>query len=52
VSAERIVDKERDNSCDYFVIKGSSKGNIDKAVEAKKALEALFKNSTPHSPRS
>jgi hypothetical protein len=43
VSAERIVDKERANFCDYFVLKGSRKGNVNRAREAKKALEALFK---------
>jgi hypothetical protein len=43
VSAERIVVKERANFCDYFVPKGSPLGNLDKAQEAKNALEALFK---------
>ena len=43
VSAERIVDKERANFCDYFVLKGSRKGNVNRTREAKKALEALFK---------
>jgi hypothetical protein len=43
VAAERIVDKERANFCDYFVVRGSHRGNVSKAQEAKKALEALFK---------
>lgn len=43
VSAERIVDKERANFCDYFVPRGSSRGNVNKTLEAKQALEALFK---------
>ena len=43
VSAERIVDKERANFCDYFVLKGSRQGSVNRAQEAKKALEALFK---------
>ncbi|MBW2030950.1 MAG: hypothetical protein JRH06_05195 [Deltaproteobacteria bacterium] len=45
VSAERIVDKERANFCDYFIIRGSKEGSgsHNRTVEAKKALEALFK---------
>ncbi|MGD8230079.1 MAG: hypothetical protein PVI20_20050 [Desulfobacteraceae bacterium] len=45
VSAERIVDKERANLCDYFALRGSKggRGGSDKVKEAKKALEALFK---------
>ena len=43
VSAERIVDKERSNFCDYFVPRGSAQGNVNKAQDAKTALEALFK---------
>jgi hypothetical protein len=43
VSAQRIVDKQRANFCDYFVLKGSSSGNVNRAKEARKALEALFK---------
>jgi hypothetical protein len=45
VSAERIVDKERANFCDYFVLrgtKGAGRGS-NKVKEAKEALEALFK---------
>lgn len=43
VSAERIVDKERANFCDYFVPRGSPKKNVNRAQEAREALEALFK---------
>ena len=43
VSAERVVDKERANFCDYFVLKGSLLKKVDKSKDAKKALEALFK---------
>ena len=46
VMAERIIDKERANFCDYFKPRGDSKqlsGESDKVKEAKKALEALFK---------
>ena len=44
VSAERIVDKERANYCDYFVPRGSKDGggNFNRSKDAKKALEALF----------
>ncbi|MCP4666428.1 MAG: hypothetical protein GY849_08670, partial [Deltaproteobacteria bacterium] len=43
VSAERIVDKERSNFCDYFVPRGSAQKNVNMAQDAKMALEALFK---------
>lgn len=43
VSAERIVDKERANFCDYFVPRGSAQESVNKAQEARSALEALFK---------
>ena len=43
VSAERIVDKERANLCEYFVVKGSAQGKPNSVQEVKKALEALFK---------
>ena len=43
VSAERIVDKERSNFCDYFVPMGSSQKKVNKKQDAKEALEALFK---------
>ena len=44
VSAERIIDKERANHCDYFVLRGSKKsGNsTTRTKDAKEALEALF----------
>ena len=43
VSAERIVDKERANFCEYFIPKGSARKNVDKTVDAKRALEDLFR---------
>ena len=43
VMAERIVDKERSNFCEYFVIRGSSLTKGGREQDAKKALEALFK---------
>ena len=43
VSAERVVDKERANFCEYFVPKGSHRKSVDRKKEAKMALEALFK---------
>ena len=45
VSAERILEKERANFCDYFSLKGSKEGSgsFNRAKEAKIALEALFK---------
>lgn len=45
VSAERIMDKERANFCDYYVPRGESQGRrgINRTREAKAALEALFK---------
>jgi hypothetical protein len=45
VLAQRIIDKERSNLCDYFVLRGTQGGrrSSDRVKEAKKALEALFK---------
>jgi len=45
VAAERIVDKERANFCDFFLLRGSkgNGGGYNRTVEAKKALENLFK---------
>ena len=45
VMAERIVDKERSNFCDYFVPRGSKmvSGSLNRTREAKEALEALFR---------
>ena len=47
VSAERIVDKERANFCDFFMIRGSKGrgGNYTRTQDAKAALEALFKKA-------
>ncbi len=43
VLAERTVDKERANICEFFVLKGSKGVESDKKATAKKALEDLFK---------
>lgn len=45
VSAERMLDKERANLCDYFVPSGAeeTRGRLNRTKEAKEALEALFK---------
>jgi len=43
VSAERVVDKERANFCDYFIIKGARENVTGKAAMAKQSLENLFK---------
>lgn len=43
VSAERVVDKERANICDYFIIKGARENVSGKEAMAKQALENLFK---------
>lgn len=43
VVAERVIDKERANFCEYFVFKGSSHKALDKTAQARQALEALFK---------
>ena len=43
VLAERVMDKERSNFCDYFVIRGSKKKSLNRSQDAKKALEDLFK---------
>ncbi len=45
VLAQRIIDKERSNLCDYFVLRGSKaeRRSSDRVKEAKQALEALFK---------
>lgn len=40
-SADRIVEKENSNFCDYFILKGGNGGN--NADEAAKAADALFK---------
>ena len=45
VAAERIIDKERANFCDFFAVRGSKvcSGRYNRTQEAKQALEALFK---------
>jgi hypothetical protein len=46
VQAHRIIDKERANQCDYFVLRGSKRvsgGSANRVKDARKALEALFK---------
>jgi len=46
VQAHRIIDKERANQCDYFMLrgsKGSGGGSATRVKDARKALEALFK---------
>jgi len=47
VAAERIIDKERANFCDFFLPRGAKggRGSFDRTKEAKAALEALFKKS-------
>lgn len=44
-SAERVVDKEKANYCDYFVIRksGSSLSQSNPSQEAKKKLDELFR---------
>jgi hypothetical protein len=43
--AERVVDKERENFCDYFAPAGQSTGAPGQSPEraARERLEALFK---------
>jgi len=43
VQAERIVDKERANFCEYFVVGNTPQNKINRGQNAKDALEALFK---------
>jgi hypothetical protein len=46
VAAERIVEKERTNFCDFFIPNGSKAGIgsiFNRTREAREALEALFK---------
>lgn len=42
-SAERVVDKEQGNFCDYFEPGPTVRKSSDQATDAKKALEDLFK---------
>jgi hypothetical protein len=41
--AERVVDKDRTNFCDYFVLKGTKVSQFGRKAVAKQALEDLFK---------
>jgi len=43
VLAERMVDKERANICEYFVLNGVKEGGFGRKAMAKQALEDLFK---------
>ena len=43
VLAERVVDKEKANLCEYFVLKGTKHEVQGRSAEAKQALEDLFK---------
>jgi hypothetical protein len=45
VAAERILDKERANFCDFYMPRGSKggSGTLNRTREAKEALEALFR---------
>lgn len=44
VAADRVVDKERANFCDYYLPRGAApKPYVNRTAEAKRALEALFK---------
>lgn len=45
VSAERIIDKERANFCDHYVLSGTKghSGQFNRNRDAREALEALFK---------
>ncbi len=43
VSAERVVDNERANSCEFFSPRGLQPSGDNRTKEAKMALEALFK---------
>jgi hypothetical protein len=43
VSAERVVDKERANFCDYFVLRGAKESQFGRKARAKRALEDLFR---------
>lgn len=43
ILAERIVDKERSNFCDYFMPRGSVQTKMDRIQEARNALENLFR---------
>lgn len=42
-SAERVVDKEKANLCEYFVVRSSNQNTTSVPSDAKKKLEELFK---------
>ena len=42
-AAEEVLEKERANFCDFFVLRGSSGAKRNRVKDAKSALEALFK---------
>lgn len=44
--AERVVDKERSNFCDYFKPTDQSKGGATSRDAMKSAAESLFKKTT------
>ena len=41
--AERVLDKDRSNYCDYFVVATEGKKNTNTSQEALKKLDDLFK---------
>ncbi len=43
VVAERVVDKEKENFCDYFTLKGAGESKSERTAATKQALEDLFK---------
>ena len=43
VGAERVVDKERANFCEYFMPGGKFQARVNRKQNARDALEALFK---------
>jgi hypothetical protein len=45
-SAERVVDKERANFCEFFAPAGNKTKSIDASSSARDQLEALFKKKT------
>lgn len=44
--ADRIVEKEKGNFCDFFQLSTKKQGSVDKTAEAKKKLEELFRKKT------
>jgi hypothetical protein len=42
VMAERVVDKDRSNFCDYFILRGTEGSQFGRKKMAKQALEDLF----------